>query len=201
MRYSLVWLSVLLNWERLSSFWRYIKLANLTLVHVCACLTHWGRDKWTPFRRRHFQCIFLNENVWIPIKISLRFVPKVPINTIPVLVQILAWRRSGDKPLSEPMMVSLLTHICVTRPQWVNNPFPPLKSLNVLVFSAKVSIFIIIIALYIPIAKWLLVNISSPEWASVFAVLPTLNKTYNFISTIPDDTNQTNDDLAQDCLT
>ena len=31
----------------------------------------------------------------------------------------MAWRRPGDKPLSEPMMVSLLTHICVTRPQWV----------------------------------------------------------------------------------
>ena len=30
------------------------------------------------------------------------------------------WRRPGDKPLFEPMMVSLLTHICVTRPQWVN---------------------------------------------------------------------------------
>ena len=32
----------------------------------------------------------------------------------------MAWRRPGDKPLSEPMMVSLKTHICVTRPQWVN---------------------------------------------------------------------------------
>ena len=32
----------------------------------------------------------------------------------------MAWRRPGDKPLSEPMMVSLLTLICVTRPQWVN---------------------------------------------------------------------------------
>ena len=31
----------------------------------------------------------------------------------------MAWRRLGDKPLSEPMMVKLLTHICVTRPQWV----------------------------------------------------------------------------------
>ena len=31
----------------------------------------------------------------------------------------MAWRRPGDKPLSEPIMVSLLTHICVTRPQWV----------------------------------------------------------------------------------
>ena len=35
------------------------------------------------------------------------------------LVQIMAWRRSGDKPLSEPMMVSLLKHIYVLRPQWV----------------------------------------------------------------------------------
>ena len=42
------------------------------------------------------------------------------MNNIPALVQIMAWRRPGDKPLSEPMMVSLLTHICVTRPQWVN---------------------------------------------------------------------------------
>ena len=31
----------------------------------------------------------------------------------------MAWHRPGDKPLSEPMMVCLLTHICVTRPQWV----------------------------------------------------------------------------------
>ena len=51
-----------------------------------------------------FKCIFLNENVWIPIKISLKFVPKGPINYIRALVQIMAWRRTGDKPLSEPMM-------------------------------------------------------------------------------------------------
>ena len=61
--------------------------------------------------------IFLNEDARISIKISLKFVPKGPINNIPALVQIMAWRRSGDKPLSEPMMVSLLTHICVARPQ------------------------------------------------------------------------------------
>ena len=65
---------------------------------------------------RHFpddilKCIFLNENDWISIKKSLKFVPKGQINNI---------RLAGAKPLSEPMMVSLLTHICVTRPQWVN---------------------------------------------------------------------------------
>ena len=67
-----------------------------------------------------FKCIFLNENVWISIKVSVKFVPKGPIYNIPALVQIMAWRRPGDKPLSEPMIVRLPMHICVTRPQWVN---------------------------------------------------------------------------------
>ena len=73
---------------------------------------------------RHFtddilKCIFLNENVSTALKISLTFVPKGSIKNIPALVPIMAWRRPGDKPLSEPMMVSLPRHICVTRPQWV----------------------------------------------------------------------------------
>ena len=72
------------------------------------------------FRDDIFKCIFLYENAWIFIDISLEFVPKVRINNIPALVQIMAWRRSGDKPLSDPMIVSLPTHICVTRPQWDN---------------------------------------------------------------------------------
>ena len=67
-----------------------------------------------------FRCIFLNENEWYSIKVSLKFVPKVPINSIPALLQIMAWRQPGSKLLSEPMMVSLPMHICVTRPQWVN---------------------------------------------------------------------------------
>ena len=66
-----------------------------------------------------FKRIFLNENVGISIKISLKFVHKGPINNIPALVQIMAWRRPGDKPLSEPIVVRLPTHICVTRPHWV----------------------------------------------------------------------------------
>ena len=66
-----------------------------------------------------FKFIILNENVWIPIKNSLKFVPKCPINNIPSLVQIMAWPRPGDKPLSESMMAWLSTHICVTRSQWV----------------------------------------------------------------------------------
>ena len=71
-----------------------------------------------------FKPIFLNENIRISTKISLKFVSKGPINNIPALVLIMAWRRPGYKPLSEPMMVRSLTHICVTRPQWVNTYFP-----------------------------------------------------------------------------
>ena len=84
-------------------------------------LTHWGRDKMDAISQTTFwAAFFLNENIWIPIKFSLKFVPKGPIHNIPALVQIMAWRRPGDKPFSEPMLVSLLTHICVTPPQWVN---------------------------------------------------------------------------------
>ena len=67
-----------------------------------------------------FKRIFLNENVSNSITISLKFVAKGPINNNSALVQIMPWRWLGDKPLSERMIVSLLTHICVTRPQCVN---------------------------------------------------------------------------------
>ena len=68
-----------------------------------------------------FKCILLNGNVWISINISQKIVSKGQINNVPTLVQILAWRRLGNKPLSEPMMVIFLMHICITMPQWVNS--------------------------------------------------------------------------------
>ena len=93
-------------------------------IYICIRELHSSFNTLRPRQNgRHFaddvfKCIFLNENVWIPIEIPLKFVPQGPINNISALVQIMAWRRSGDKPLSEPMMVSLPTHICVTWPQW-----------------------------------------------------------------------------------
>ena len=66
-----------------------------------------------------FKCIFLDKSVWIAIYISLKIVPNGSINYILASVQIMAWRRPGDKPLSEPVMVRLPTQICVTRPWWV----------------------------------------------------------------------------------
>ena len=99
-----------------------------TLRVLCCILLWFVTSRFNTLRPRQngrhfaddiFTCIFLNENAWIPIIISLKFVPKGPINNIPALVLIMAWRRPGDKPLSEPMMVILKTHICVTWPQCI----------------------------------------------------------------------------------
>ena len=49
-----------------------------------------------------FKWIFLNESSRILIKMSLKFVLS-PVDNNPAMVQIMAWRRPGDKPLSEPM--------------------------------------------------------------------------------------------------
>ena len=55
-----------------------------------------------------FKCIFLTKDLWITIKISLKFVPKEPIDSKPALVQVMAWRLTGDKPLPKPMMAQFI---------------------------------------------------------------------------------------------
>ena len=107
----------------LSQCWpRYIASYDITSpqwVNVSVSIYYniiiWGLNSLRSRRNRRynadniFKCIFFKENVWIQMKISLKFVPDgPPITSIPALVQIMAWRRPGDKPLSEPMMVSLL---------------------------------------------------------------------------------------------
>ena len=52
-----------------------------------------------------FRCIFVNENICILIKISLKFLRKGSIDNKPALVEIMAWRQIDDKPLSEPMRI------------------------------------------------------------------------------------------------
>ena len=51
-----------------------------------------------PFRKDIFKCLLLTEKVWFPIKSSLKFVPKGPINNIPALVQIMAWQCPNPPP-------------------------------------------------------------------------------------------------------
>ena len=69
-------------------------------------LTHLPLDKMAAVLADDvFNCIFLNENDRIQIKISLKYVPRSPIDNKQALVQLMAWRRIGDKPLSEPMLI------------------------------------------------------------------------------------------------
>ena len=115
----------------------HISVSNILFhTHICLCnnnghsLTSHAINTLRPRQNyRHFAddifiCTFLNVNIWISINVSLKCVLNGPINNISALVQIMAWRRLGDKPLSEPMMVSLLTHICVTQPRWINHQLP-----------------------------------------------------------------------------
>ena len=83
-------------------------------------LTHWGRNKMAAISKTTLSIAFSSMKMFeFRLKFHWSFVPKCPINNIPALVQIMAWCCSGNKPLSESMVVSLLTHICVTRPQCV----------------------------------------------------------------------------------
>ena len=67
-------------------------------------LTHLHLDKMADILADiNFKCTFLNENDGIRIRISLKFVPRSPIDNKTALVQVMAWCRTGDKPLPEPM--------------------------------------------------------------------------------------------------
>ena len=116
--------------------------------HVAVCTQQWS-VKWSTDQQfwsvigsinssppgqngRHFadnlfKCIFVNEKFCISIRISLKFVPKGPINNKSALVQVMAWRQTSDKPLPEPMMTQFTdAFICGTRGSWVNSSLPGL---------------------------------------------------------------------------
>ena len=95
-------------------------------------LTHWGRDTMDAIPQTTFSSAFSWRKMF---EFRLKFVPKGAINNIPALVQIMAWRRSGDKPLSEPIMVGSPALICVTRPRWVNVSTTTLRLLGISVTS------------------------------------------------------------------
>ena len=108
------------------SHWLGANLESALVTILSEALTKWPslgthlnilrpRQNCRRFTDDIFVCILLNENAWISLKISQKFVPEVQINNIPALVQIMAWRRPGDKPFSEPMMVRLLKHWHATK--------------------------------------------------------------------------------------
>ena len=85
-----------------------------------------GRD----FSDDIFKCIFLNENVWILIKISLNFVPRGQLTIFQLRFILIALCRPSDKPLSEPMMINLLTHIASLGCNVLTLNFVPKGSIN-----------------------------------------------------------------------
>ena len=126
---------LLLLWPlRLLDFMR----RNENMFHMYEVNSLRQRQNSCHFPDNIIKCIFLNENVGISLKNLVKFVQKIQINNIPSLVKTMAWRRPGDKPLSEPMMINLLMHICVTLPQWVNfSSCTQQEVLNSLVWSKK----------------------------------------------------------------
>ena len=84
-------------------------------------LTYWGRDKMAAIFQTTIQNGF-SERKYMNFDWHFTEVyPNGQIDDIPALVQMMAWRRPGDMPFSETMMFCLLTHICVTWPQWVKH--------------------------------------------------------------------------------
>ena len=100
-------LFILQQWPNKNCEWNWtimcanarIHLYGPAVVFICWHYNrpHWGRDKMANISQTTFSNAFSR-------MISLKFVPTGPINNIPALVQIMAWRRPGDKPLSETTM-------------------------------------------------------------------------------------------------
>ena len=82
---------------------------NVNIIYISSynILTHLHLDKIAPILADDIpvsKCNFRNENGRIPIQISWKFIPKSPFHNKPTLVQVIAWRRTGDEPLPEPVM-------------------------------------------------------------------------------------------------
>ena len=90
---------------------------NIRTLYTIQVLTHWGRDKMTSC---HFADILKRIFIRLPIDISLNIVSYDLFDNRSALVQLMAWHRTGDKPLSEPRRAYCTDAYLLTRPQWVN---------------------------------------------------------------------------------
>ena len=95
-----------------------IKLINLPHIHCAPMSLHcftWSPpsphshtlDKMAAILTDDtLKCIILKENYIIPIQISLKFVSRCPIYNKPASFQVMAWRRTGGKPLQELLLIT-----------------------------------------------------------------------------------------------
>ena len=85
-------------------------------------LTHWGRDKMATNFLTTFSNAFSQMKIYkFWLRVHWSFFPRVQLNNIPALFQIMACRRPGDNPLTQPMMINLLL------PQWINLTDPEIE--------------------------------------------------------------------------
>ena len=116
------------KWKHFPCYWPFVRGIHRSPVNsprkvqwhgalmfplICAWINGWVDNHEVGDRRRYHTYYDFS------VMISLKLFPKGPISNISSLVQIMAWCCPGDKPLSEPTMVSLPTHICINQPQWI----------------------------------------------------------------------------------
>ena len=83
----------------MSSLWRHVSVTASQITNILTVFsTSRPRQNNSHFPDDIFKCPFFNANVWIPLKISPKFVPEVRINrNIPTLVQITSVNKRGTK--------------------------------------------------------------------------------------------------------
>ena len=116
------------RWVDLHSKWINVPVGDMSMFNSILTpniIKHIEAEtRRPPFCRRHFQMRFLERKCINVNNYSTVVCSQAPINNISALVQITARRCPRNKPLSEPMMAYLPTHICITRPQWFNLSVP-----------------------------------------------------------------------------
>ena len=96
-------------------------------------LTHFPVNKMAAFFADGiFACIFMNEKFCISFRISLKFVPRGPIDNKSALVKVMAWSLTGDMNQYLP---SSLMHIYGTSESWIecmtgDQPFNQQQPIN-----------------------------------------------------------------------
>ena len=99
--------------------------------------------KWPPFFADGiFKCIVVNEKFYILLKISLKFIPKGPIDNNPALVQVMVCAEQATSHYLNQWWPSSLMHICGTRGRWVKShqSKPPPEYNQISVNSSRESL-------------------------------------------------------------
>ena len=113
----------------LQTWWWWCHL--ISVIHKPISLIHWAQNKMVViFHTKSFNGFSRMKMDALWFKFSLKFVSRGLVENNSALVQIMTLHRPGDKPLSEPMMVSLLMHKCVTQPQWDKGYFTGTRAIT-----------------------------------------------------------------------